>query len=203
LGFFWTNLQGLIVVENSHFTRINTPRLRIRRFQERDGTTLAAYRNDPQVARYQSWTGLTIAEAQRFIHSLEKAEPGKPGEWFQFALELNDTGIHCGDIGLYTQAADPAQAEIGFTLARQFQGRGLAFEAVSAVIDYAFDTLMMHRITATVDVRNEASLRLLARLGFRREAHFVESYREGDQWIDEYSFALLNRERRSRVFPVE
>lgn len=179
-----------------HFDQIETARLIIRRFQERDAENLSVYRSDPQVARYQSWTDLTPQAALRFIRSLQESEPGTPGEWFQFAVQEKDRVDLIGDLGLRTDPDEPALGEIGYTLARPFQGRGYAREAVQAVLGYCFNVLKMHRIVALTDVRNLPSIYLLERLGFRREAHFVQSYREGEIWTDEYQFALLACEWR-------
>lgn len=176
------------------FQQIETPRLVIRRFRERDAPELSAYRSDPQVARYQSWTDLSPQAALDFIGSLQASEPGTAGEWFQFAVQFKASAALIGDIGLRTDQHEPAVGEIGFTLARPFQGQGYAREAVQAVLDYCFETLNMHRIIALTDTRNQASIRLLERLGFRQEAHFVQSYREGEIWTDEYQYAILRSE---------
>lgn len=181
------------------FTRLETPRLLIRRFMESDTATLMAYRNDRHVSQYQSWRDLTPENARAFIQDLASLEPGMPGEWFQFALEVMDTGVHIGDIGLHVLADDPQQAEIGYTLAYHYQGMGYASEAVQAVLAYCFEVLRLHRITATVDTRNQASIRLLERLGFRREGHFVQSYRETDRRTDEFLYALLRAEWEPRA----
>jgi RimJ/RimL family protein N-acetyltransferase len=183
----------------TRFTQITTPRLVIRRFRDTDAESLASYRSDPEVARYQSWKDLSVDAALRFITRLHPLEPGVAGEWFQFALELKEAGIHIGDIGLFVRADDPQQAEIGFTLARAYQGYGYAEEAVSAVLGYGFNTLGLHRVTATVDTRNAASIRLLERLGYRREAFWVQSYRDQENWTDEYQFALLCSEWQART----
>lgn len=177
-----------------HFGRIETSRLIIRRFRPSDAVALSAYRSDPEVARYQSWRDMTPGKALLFIESLQASEPGTPGEWFQFALQEKSSGALIGDIGLRTAADDPAQCEIGYTLAQAYQGQGFASEAVRAVLAYCFEPLDMHRVIAVTDTRNQPSIRLLERLGFRREAHFVQSYREETAWTDEYLYALLRAE---------
>ncbi|MFN2196215.1 MAG: GNAT family N-acetyltransferase, partial [Anaerolineales bacterium] len=176
------------------FTRLETPRLVVRRFMESDAATLMAYRNDPQVALYQDWRDLTPEAARAFIQDLHHLEPGMPGEWFQFALEVGDTGVHVGDIGLHVFADEPLQAEIGVTVAYPYQGMGYAREAMQAVLAYCFEVLQLHRVTATIDTRNQPSIRLMERLGFRREGHYKQSYRDVDRWTDEYLYARLRSE---------
>ncbi len=177
-----------------HFTSLETDHLVIRRFRDDDLSSLLVYRTDPEVARFQTWGHATPEAVLYFIQEMKAAEPGRPGEWFQFSLELKASGAQIGDVGLHTLAADPRQAEIGYTLAREYQGQGLATEAVSAVLNCAFCTLNMHRITALADYANTASIRLMERLGMRREAHYRASFWDGGAWRDEVRYAILREE---------
>lgn len=176
-----------------HFSGLETKRLFIRRFKEPDIQRFIAYRSDPEIARYQSWKEMTETQAREFIQEFAGMEPGTPGTWFQFAIELQDTQKLIGDIGLHIFKNDAQQGEIGYTLASAYQHKGYAQEAVSAVLDYCFNSLKLHRITATTDTRNQASIQLLVRLGFRREAHFIQSYRDNNQWVDEFLYAILEQ----------
>nr|WP_321487069.1 GNAT family protein [uncultured Draconibacterium sp.] len=71
---------------------------------------------------------------------------------------------------------------------------GFATEAAKAVINYLFCELKKHRITASIDPENIASVALLEKLGFRKEAHFRESLFLNDKWVDDVIYALLARE---------
>ncbi|MCI0406466.1 MAG: GNAT family N-acetyltransferase, partial [candidate division Zixibacteria bacterium] len=119
---------------------------------------------------------------------------GTSAEWFQFAVELKSTGELIGDCALKVSKEDIHQGEIGFTLAREHQGKGLAAEAVSALLDYAFTKLELHRIIAITDCENSASIRLLERLGMRREGQSQQSFRNKGEWRDEYQYAILRGE---------
>ncbi len=176
------------------FTRIESERLRIRGFNDSDLAPFMAYRNDPKVARYQSWDSCDEQQARAFIREMESAQPGVPGEWFQFAIESKQTGELIGDCGLRVDEAEPYRAEIGFTLAREYQGRGFASEAVSVLLDYAFGTLGLHRVVARADCRNAPFVALLERVGMRREGHFVENIWFKERWADEYLYAVLKDE---------
>ncbi|CAN5706342.1 MAG: GNAT family N-acetyltransferase [Rubrobacter sp.] len=176
------------------FTRIESKRIILRRFEDSDLASFVAYRNDAEVACYQSWDSLDEREARAFIREMESAQPGVPGEWFQFAIESKETGDLVGDCALRVAEHEPYGAEIGFTLAREYQGRGLASEAVSRLLDYAFDVLGLHRVVAIADCRNAPSVALLERLGLRREGHFVENVWFKGGWADEYLYAVLKDE---------
>jgi len=168
-----------------------TDRVIVGRFDPSDAEALLAYRNDPEVARYQSWDGMTLAEARDLVASQARREPGVAGEWFQFAVRLKEDGKLIGDFGLFIEAGDARLGELGFTFDRSQQGRGLATEAATALLRFAFETLGLHRIKATVDCRNVPAIRLLERLRFRREGHFLQHAWFKGAWCDEYLYALL------------
>jgi RimJ/RimL family protein N-acetyltransferase len=180
------------------FNAIESARLVLRRFADADLAPLLAYLNDPLVARYQSWESYTEEQARDVIERQKGLEPGRPGQWFTFAAELKESKALVGHVALSVKEADHRQAEMGFTFAREYQGRGLAREAAEAVLDYAFTELGMHRVVAVTDCENERSVALLGRLGMRREGHFIENVWFKGAWGSEYLYALLQKEWLSR-----
>jgi RimJ/RimL family protein N-acetyltransferase len=176
------------------FTQIETARLLVRRFQDGDLPAFLEYRNDPEVARFQGWTSISETRAAAIIQEQKRIEPGAPGQWFQFAIALKDTGQLVGDSGLCVLVQDARQAQLGITLARPHQGHGLAIEAVSTVLDYGFINLDLHRVVATVDVLNTRSAALMERVGLRREGHFIKNAWFKGRWADEYLYAVLQAE---------
>ncbi len=100
------------------FTQLESERLILRRFRDSDLAPFVAYRNDPEVARYQSWDSFDESEARAFIREMASAQPGVPGDWFQFAVESKETGGLVGDCALQVDGQEPYRAELGFTLAR-------------------------------------------------------------------------------------
>jgi RimJ/RimL family protein N-acetyltransferase len=172
-----------------------TERLLLRRFRPEDAGTLAAYRSDPEVARYQGWeVPFTLEQARRFVAGLATCHPDTPGAWFQFAVELDATGEHVGDLAAYSDDEDPSLARIGFTIAPAHQRRGYATEAVTALLDYLLVERGKRRVVADCDARNRASVAVLARAGMRREAHHLQSAWWKGEWTDEYVYAVLRSE---------
>ncbi len=110
------------------FVNLETARLILRHFTDADLVPFMAYRNDPDVARYQGWEGISEAEAHAFIEEQKLVQPGVPGQWFQIAIALKETGMLAGDCALKIDEHDERQAEIGYTLARAYQGKGIAAE---------------------------------------------------------------------------
>lgn len=80
---------------------------------------------------------------------------------------------------------DGFQCELGCTLSKEHQGKGFATEAMKNTIDYLFNSLNKHRITASIDPRNIESIRLVERLSFRKEAHFKQSLLIDGKWVDD------------------
>jgi aminoglycoside 6'-N-acetyltransferase len=177
------------------FRVIETLHLRLRRFRIEDAASFAAYRSDPEVARYQSWESpYAESRARRFINEMAAAEPGIPGEWFQVAVAQRATDELIGDLAFCVLVNDPRQAEIGFTIARAQQGQGYGTEAVIELSEYLFSQLGLHRIRANCDARNLASRNLLRKAGFRLEARLVEASWFKGEWATEEWYALLRRE---------
>jgi RimJ/RimL family protein N-acetyltransferase len=173
----------------------HTSRLILRPFQVADLAAFAAYRSDPEVARYQSWTApYSLVQAKNYFAALKQSQPGTPGVWVAYAIERRSTPGIIGDCAFQIMAYDPLQAQIGYTLARQHWNQGYASEAVRGLLDYLFDEYHLHRITATCDVENIASYRLLERVGLRREAHLIENIWFKGGWGSEYVYALLRSE---------
>lgn len=168
-----------------------TPRLRLDALHAGDADVLFAYRGDPDVARYQGWRPASCDEAAEWIDALV-AEP-EPGQWWQRAIRLRESGELIGDLGLGLPADGKGSVEFGITLAPAHQGRGYAGEAVRAALSWAF-ARGAHRAVASVDPRNTACVALLCSLGMRQEAHFRESYWLRGEWADDLIFALLAKE---------
>ena len=156
-----------------------------------DAPELFAYRSDPRVCRFQPFEPRSLDDARVFIGGC-----GESG-WCQLGIRIDGGSVLAGDVG-FRLSGDPPQAEIGVTLAPQYQGRGLATEAVDAMLDHLFTELCVHRVFASIDPRNTASVALFARLGFSQEAYFRQSVWFKGEWTDDVVFALLKDERRVR-----
>ena len=101
------------------FVTLETARLTLRHFTDADLVPFMAYRNDPDVARYQSWEGISEAEAHAIIAEQKLLQPGVPGQWLQIAIELKETGTLVGDCALKIDEYEERQAEIGYTLSHR------------------------------------------------------------------------------------
>jgi len=173
---------------------ITTPRLSLRQLVVSDAPAVLAYRADPAVARNQTWQPRTLADAAAWIGAMAETTVDTPGTWFQMAILLRKGGALIGDLGLRFPADEPEQAEFGISLAPQAQGRGYAAEALRAALRDLAGDLHKHRVFARVDPRNARSIALLERIGMRREGHLRETCQVRSEWVDDYLYAILDRE---------
>jgi RimJ/RimL family protein N-acetyltransferase len=178
------------------FKALTTKRLVLRRFDAGDAEEFFAFRSDPAVSRYQSWKPKSVDEMRRFIAAQAEVAADTPDSWFQLAVCLKAGGALIGDCGLHFPRDESRQAEIGYTIAPPYQRRGYALEAAEALLIYLFANLGKHRVFASVDPRNTASIAVLDKLGMRREAYFVASVPDGEGWADDAVYALLAEEWR-------
>ncbi len=153
---------------------ITTPRLRLRRARPEDATDLYAVFSDPRAMRYWSTPPhAELGETERWLGSMVGADPTGSDD---FIVELDGRAI--GKAGAWRLP------EIGFILHPDAWGRGLAHEALSAVVGHLFATRPLDALTADVDPRNAPSLRLLARLGFVETGRAERTWRVGEDWCD-------------------
>jgi len=142
-----------------------TPRLRCRRWAPEDLVALMAVYGDRDAMR---WVGdgepLTHDECERWLDVTARnyAQRG----YGMFALEERASGRVVGFVGL-VHPGGQAQAEVKYAFAREHRGRGLATEAVRAMLDSAQVRFGIAEVVATVAPGNLASQRVLAKAGMR------------------------------------
>ena len=183
-------------MNNVKFCNLETDRLILRKFKESDAEVFFEYRTYPHVALYQGegWVNYRLEQAKEFVKEQMDFEPGIPDTWFQIAIELRDTGNLIGDLAIHTLPQDINQVEIGFTLSSIYQNKGFGVEVVRSLLGYIFNVLNKHRVIAITDVRNIPSIKLLEKVGMRKEGHFIKNAWNKGEYTDEYSFALLKEE---------
>jgi RimJ/RimL family protein N-acetyltransferase len=149
--------------------------VRLRALRSSDLQAFLAYRSDPDVARFQGWAPMSPEQAAAFLAEMATPTAWPEGEWLQLAIARSADDALVGDIGLLHEA--PGEVQLGFSLARQAQGRGWAQAALRPLCELLLGLPGARCLRAVSDSRNAASLRLLARLGFaqvRREATVVK-----------------------------
>ena len=174
---------------------IRTERLTLRRFRLTDLEDVLAYATDPEWTRHVLTVPqpYTRRDGEEFLARRQLADWSLNPTW---AIELD--GRVVGGVNLHVDP-DNRQAGLGYSIARDLWGQGLATEAARAVVVAAFRTLDLDRVFATADARNLASQRVMEKLGMRREALLRQHRRHRGEFIDEVHYGMLREEwERSR-----
>ena len=169
---------------------LETQRIRLRPYRAGDDEAMFALYSDPRVMRYWSFAPwVELAQARTY---LSRALDGMDsGEIFPWAIADRDSDRLIGALTLFSLHAEQLRAEVGYSLSPDFQGRGLAAEALRLGLAHAIDSLGLVRIEADIDPRNEPSARLLERLGFVREGLLRQRWRVNGEICDSAFYGLL------------
>ena len=189
-------LVGLAGDNHMVFTTISTERLALRELAASDAQRIFEYRFHPEISRFQPWGTRGKDEIESHIRRQSTIEPGTPAAWYQVGIALRSSGELVGDCGFQVLEAEPRQAELGIALAPEYQAQGYATEGLRAFLGYLLVTLGKHRVFGSVDPRNLRSVRLMERVGMRKEAHLVQRLLFKGEWVDDVLFALLASEWR-------
>ena len=176
---------------------IRTERLDIRMMRPSDSESLTAYRNDPAIARHQSWQlPYTHTQASEMLAGQAHLDDLPPTGRVQLAVECKGTVI--GDLAV-NLTADGHVAEVGYTFAAAHHGRGYATEALGGLVDALFASSDIQRVVAHLDPANTPSLRVLERLGFVFEGLARRAELVRGTWVDDLSYSLLREDRLAWV----
>lgn len=170
----------------------HTKRLTVRPLRFDDVPEVFTYRSDPHLAR---WMSSLPASVEDFAEAILGSGS---------TLVVEQRGVLVGNLALtvqdawsQTEVTDQArrtQAELGWWVAPVHQGRGYATEAVAELVRIAFD-LGIRRVEAACFAENEASWRVMERVGMRREGLYrKDSLHRDGTWRDGMSYALLAEE---------
>lgn len=181
---------------NIHFPEafpiIETERLRLSSFDQNDTEHYFKLRSDNQFIKYLSTYPMTLSDAKLRIKETIEDFDKKRGLSWKISLKKDSNLI--GYLGFWRIDQAHFRAEVGFGIDLSYQGKGLMSEAMKAILNYGFHDIRIHSVLANVDVNNAASINLLKRLGFKKEAHFREDYFFDGKFLDSIHYCLLEKD---------
>jgi [ribosomal protein S5]-alanine N-acetyltransferase len=169
---------------------IETSRLTIRLVTAADLPELLEFNSDDAVTRYlpyENWKGMD--DAQEWLGRATTRLAA--GEALQFVAVQRETGRVIGSCLLFHFDQASRRAEIGYLLGRRHWGAGYMFEAMKALVDFAFADMNLRRLEAEIDPRNLASAKLLERLGFTREGLLRQRWDLKGEFTDSGLYGFL------------
>lgn len=158
----------------SHIPTLETERLILRGMRVSDAADMYEYARRPSVTEYLTWDPHT-SEAMTREYLVYVGQRYRTGDFYDWSLIFKEDGRMIGTCGFTSFNCPADSAEIGYVLNPSYQGKGLATEAVRRVLRFGFEELSLHRIEAHFIQGNDASRRLMERLGMIFEGYARES----------------------------
>ena len=189
--------RGKAILEQRRLPTLEGERVALRWLTAADADDIYEIYSDPEAMRFWSTTAMTARSQARTLLR-EIREEHAAGNLHEWGLACPKGGRIIGTCTLFHFDRSNRRAEIGFALGRNWWGRGLMGEALTVLLDFAFEELGLRRIEADTDPGNSASIRLLESLGFRREGLLRERWNVGGELQDTVFLGLLAREYRPR-----
>lgn len=182
------------------FPMLHTERLVLRQPTTADAQDLFKMRSDPEVMQYIPRPLATnVQEVVDLVQMINDFTA--KNERINWAMEWLETGEVVGMIGFVNIKTEHHRAEVGYSLAKRWHRMGIAREALTAVLDYGFGAMGLHSMEAITDGDNIASGKLLEKVGFRKEAHFIQDFWHCDAFRDSIHYGLLAAEYNMRQSP--
>lgn len=173
------------------FPVLSTPRLSLRKIQEKDVDDLFVMRSNKEVMKF---IPRPVAQQKEDVLSLiEQVNNGiSKNESINWAIALKENDQLIGTIGYVRSKPEHHRAEIGYMLNPLFHGKNITYEALCEVILFGFEHMKLHSIEAIIDPQNVASEKLLQKCNFQKEAHLKESEIWNNKYLDTVIYSLLN-----------
>jgi ribosomal-protein-alanine N-acetyltransferase len=174
------------------FPIIRTERLVLREITDDDLPEIFYQRSDPQMMKYLDRAPARSQEnAAEFLGRLKATLSANEG--ITWGITLKGEPRLIGNIAIWRIDKEHHRAEIGYALHPEHQSKGYASEALKAILDYGFHTMKLHSLEANVNPKNNASIKLLEKNNFVREAYFRENYYFDGRYLDSAIYSLINQ----------
>jgi [ribosomal protein S5]-alanine N-acetyltransferase len=173
---------------------LKTERLLLREFRLEDEAAIYEYASDPEVVRFAGWGPSDISIVRANLQRRLEDQRNWPRNSIEAAVELRTNSCLIGIMRLTVLDHANRTADFGYTFNRRYWNNGYGTEGARALLHFAFSYLGMHRVWATCDVRNLASVRVMEKLGMRREGCFKRDVMQKGEWRDSYLYAILEEE---------
>lgn len=181
----------------SRIPTLQTERLLLRGMRVSDAEDMYAYARRPSVTEYLTWSPhASVDETREYLTYV--GQRYRTGDFYDWSVVSVSDGRMIGTCGFTSFNCHADSAEIGYVLNPDYQGQGLATEAVRRVLAFGFEELNLHRIEARFMEGNDASRRLMERVGMTLEGFARESMRIKGKYRTVGTCAILRQEYLNR-----
>ena len=180
--------------ETKDFRRLKTDRLVLREMTLEDVGFYYHHFNNDKVIEGSCFPGPETLEAAK--EELERycVNPFKENRGIRWGIIMKVDNELIGTCGYYDWSKTVRWAEIGYDLDPTYWGRGIMTEALHVVLKHGFEEMELNRIQAIIDSKNTRSMKLVHRLGFKKEGVLRQRSFFNGEFRDDVCFSLLKRE---------
>jgi ribosomal-protein-alanine N-acetyltransferase len=181
--------MGKVITQLAKHLELETERLLLRPITLADAKDMYEYASDEDTTYFVFDKHDSLEDTERSIANYFMASPlGKYG------IEIKETGKFIGTIDLRIKEKE-LKAVLGYTMNKHYHGNGYMTEAGKALLDLSFSVLGLERVQALHDERNQASGRVMQRLGMKQEgiSRHVAKWKKGE-WFNDVHYAILRSE---------
>lgn len=180
----------MVTINFNPFPVLKTNRLLLRQLEPADVNEVFIMRTDDRAMEYIDRAKCkSTEEALAFIEMLNRLENNN--ESITWGITFQGQKNIVGTICIWHIDVDNYRAEVGYTMLPDYFGKGIMQESLAKVLEYAFQQLKLHSVEARVNPGNSASIKLLERSGFVREAYFKEHYLYEGKFKDTVVYSIL------------
>jgi len=169
----------------------------LREMRMADAASLFALLTDAEVARFISPPPSSVEGFERFIQWA--ARQRAVGSYVCFAVTLADSDTAVGIFQIRSTEPDFGTAEWGFALGRAVWGTGVFHEAAELVMDFAFETIGVHRLEARAALRNGRGNAALRKIGAKQEGILRKSFQRNGEYLDQALWTVLDEDWRMKA----
>ena len=183
----------MLTINFQPFPNLESERLVFRRLKDSDAPEVFKIRSNPERMKFIPRPILQKEEeALAMIQMMNtKIDENTDINW---GVCLKNSDKIIGFMGFYRVQPESYRTEIGYMILPEYDGKGYVSEAVTKMLNYAFNTVGFHSVEAVIDPNNFGSARVLEKNGFRKEAHFIENFFWNNEFIDSVHYGILKRE---------
>lgn len=181
------------------FPVLRTKRLVLREVTPKDVSWYFRHFNTWEIADGEEFPGPKDMEAARKELKLYFIDTFREGVGIRWGITFRGSDELIGSAGFYKWRKESARVEAGYDLDPRYWHKGIMTEAMTAMIDYAFDVMKVHRIEVLIAPRNKESQGLVRRLGFRKEGVLRDHDFYNGKFSDDLIFSLLEQDWRKRA----
>jgi len=180
--------------ESGEFPQLETNRLILREMTFDDVEFYFHHFNNEKIVKGSCFPGPKSLEAAREELQRYCISPFKENSGIRWGIVRKGYDELMGTCGYYDWNKTARRAEIGYDLDPAYWGKGIMTEVLCAVLKYGFERMKLNRIQAIIDSGNSRSMKLVCRLGFKKEGVLRQRIFFNGQFRDDVIFSLLKKE---------